>query len=172
MKSGSSAAGIFESFAWQQNLTCPVTTDPLTRAPRRPRGEALRLRVIGVYKDAQLHHHPELATLGASRSKAARVRWKEARRRQGENAVPLIACRPVSARGMDNNSAEARSPPFLTALVSGGFAGLAVDVSLYPIDTVKTRLQAPEGFLRAGGFNGIYRGLLSAAIGSMPGAAL
>ena len=36
----------------------------------------------------------------------------------------------------------------------------------------QTRLQAPEGFVKAGGFKGIYNGLLSAAIGSAPGAAL
>ena len=36
----------------------------------------------------------------------------------------------------------------------------------------ETRLQAPEGFMKAGGFKGIYNGLLSAAVGSAPGAAL
>lgn len=45
-------------------------------------------------------------------------------------------------------------------------------MSLFPIDTVKTRLQAPEGFLKAGGFKGVYRGLPAAAAGSVPGAAL
>lgn len=51
-------------------------------------------------------------------------------------------------------------------------AGTAVDVALFPIDTIKTRLQAPQGFVKAGGFSGVYNGLLSAAIGSAPGAAL
>ncbi|KAJ8598591.1 hypothetical protein CTAYLR_001679 [Chrysophaeum taylorii] len=58
------------------------------------------------------------------------------------------------------------------ALVCGGCAGFAVDVSLYPIDTIKTRLQAPQGFFKAGGFAGIYRGISVAAAGSVPGAAL
>ena len=52
---------------------------------------------------------------------------------------------------------------------SGACAGLAVDVSLFPIDTLKTRMQAPEGFFKAGGFRGIYNGLSAAAAGSMPG---
>ena len=30
---------------------------------------------------------------------------------------------------------------------------------LFPLDTVKTRLQAPQGFLKAGGFKGIYKGI-------------
>jgi solute carrier family 25 S-adenosylmethionine transporter 26 len=63
-------------------------------------------------------------------------------------------------------------PNFLTALVAGGLAGTSVDVALFPIDTLKTRLQAPQGFLKAGGFRGIYNGLGAAAAGSAPGAAL
>jgi solute carrier family 25 S-adenosylmethionine transporter 26 len=61
---------------------------------------------------------------------------------------------------------------FLTALVAGGLAGTSVDVTLFPIDTLKTRLQAPQGFLKAGGFRGIYNGIGAAAAGSAPGAAL
>jgi len=64
------------------------------------------------------------------------------------------------------------STPFAVALVAGGLAGTSVDVALYPIDTIKTRLQSPQGFRAAGGFNGIYRGLGAAAVGSAPGAAL
>ena len=52
---------------------------------------------------------------------------------------------------------------------AGGFAGTVVDVALFPLDTIKTRLQSSEGFLRSGGFRGIYRGVLSAAVGSFPG---
>lgn len=62
--------------------------------------------------------------------------------------------------------------PFLVSLVAGGLAGTSVDVALFPIDTIKTRLQSPQGFIKAGGFNGIYRGLGAAALGSSPGAAL
>eukprot|EP00934_Nitzschia_sp_Nitz4_P005956 Nitzschia sp. Nitz4//scaffold24_size164493//12274//13219//NITZ4_002305-RA/size164493-snap-gene-0.0-mRNA-1//1//CDS//3329544045//5946//frame0 len=64
------------------------------------------------------------------------------------------------------------SPSFFTALVAGGMAGTSVDVALFPIDTLKTRLQSPQGFMKAGGFRGIYNGLGAAAAGSAPGAAL
>lgn len=47
-----------------------------------------------------------------------------------------------------------------------------MDLSLYPLDTLKTRLQSSEGFSRSGGFRGIYSGVGSALIGSAPGAAL
>jgi solute carrier family 25 S-adenosylmethionine transporter 26 len=57
-------------------------------------------------------------------------------------------------------------------MVAGGLAGTSVDVALFPIDTLKTRLQSPQGFLKAGGFRGIYNGLGAAAAGSAPGAAL
>ena len=62
-------------------------------------------------------------------------------------------------------------PPYIS-LASGGFAGLCVDVALFPLDTVKTRLQSPHGFVKAGGFKGVYNGLSAAAGGSMPGAGL
>lgn len=58
------------------------------------------------------------------------------------------------------------------AIGSGAVAGASVDIALYPLDTLKTRLQAPNGFFNAGGFRGVYRGLSAAALGSAPGAAL
>jgi len=57
-------------------------------------------------------------------------------------------------------------------LLAGAFAGFAVDTMLYPIDTLKTRLQSSQGFYKSGGFRGIYKGFGSAAAGSMPGAGL
>ena len=62
--------------------------------------------------------------------------------------------------------------PKTTALVAGGFAGFAVDVTLFPLDTVRTRMQSQEGFFRAGGFKNVYKGLGPAALGSFPGAAV
>lgn len=60
---------------------------------------------------------------------------------------------------------------FVASLVAGGCAGMCVDLTLYPLDTVKTRLQSQQGFFRAGGFKKIYAGVPSAAIGSFPNAA-
>lgn len=51
-------------------------------------------------------------------------------------------------------------------------AGIIADVSLYPIDTLKTRLQSSSGFYHSGGFRGIYAGIGSVLIGSAPSAAL
>ncbi|KAG2352141.1 mitochondrial carrier domain-containing protein, partial [Suillus spraguei] len=53
----------------------------------------------------------------------------------------------------------------------GGLAGTAVDLLFFPIDTVKTRLQSAQGFINAGGFRGIYKGVGSVVVGSAPGAA-
>lgn len=65
-----------------------------------------------------------------------------------------------------------QSPSFLCSLLSGGMAGTAVDVALFPLDTIKTRMQSPAGFRGAGGLVGVYSGLASAAAGSGPTAAL
>jgi len=62
-------------------------------------------------------------------------------------------------------------PTMTAALLSGGAAGMAVDVCLFPLDTLKTRLQSSQGFLAAGGFKNIYSGLGPVVLGSAPGAA-
>jgi solute carrier family 25 S-adenosylmethionine transporter 26 len=62
--------------------------------------------------------------------------------------------------------------PFTNALLSGAIAGTTVDLSLYPLDTLKTRLQSATSFRAVGGFSGIYAGVGSAIVGSAPGAAL
>uniref|UniRef100_A0AAQ6A963 Mitochondrial S-adenosylmethionine carrier protein n=1 Tax=Amphiprion ocellaris TaxID=80972 RepID=A0AAQ6A963_AMPOC len=54
---------------------------------------------------------------------------------------------------------------------AGGCAGMCVDLTLFPLDTIKTRLQSQQGFYKAGGFRGIYAGVPSAAVGSFPNAA-
>jgi len=63
-------------------------------------------------------------------------------------------------------------PTFLTSLVAGGLAGTSVDISLFPLDTIKTRLQSQVGFWKSGGFSRIYAGIGPAAAGSAPNAAL
>ncbi|XP_048739783.1 mitochondrial S-adenosylmethionine carrier protein-like [Ostrea edulis] len=56
----------------------------------------------------------------------------------------------------------------LVTALAGGCAGMSVDIALFPLDTVKTRLQSEAGFIRAGGFRGIYSGLPSVVMGSFP----
>ncbi len=94
---------------------------------------------------------------------------------------------------------SAQEPTFTVALLSGACAGTSVDITLFPMDTLKTRLQvnlffvssrfqlstnrtrssnilraqqSPMGFAKAGGFKGVYNGLFAAAVGSATGAAL
>lgn len=68
-------------------------------------------------------------------------------------------------------SSSPSPPTFQHALLAGALAGTTVDVSLFPLDTLKTRLQSSAGFFASGGFRGIYRGVASAVVGSAPGAA-
>ncbi|GMS89149.1 hypothetical protein PENTCL1PPCAC_11324, partial [Pristionchus entomophagus] len=60
----------------------------------------------------------------------------------------------------------------LRSLLAGASAGLAVDLTLYPLDTIKTRAQSSQGFAAAGGLRNLYSGLGSVALGSAPGAAI
>ncbi|KAK9448671.1 mitochondrial carrier [Limtongia smithiae] len=64
------------------------------------------------------------------------------------------------------------SHPVLVPLLSGGAAGTCTDLFFFPIDTLKTRLQAKGGFFRNGGWHGVYRGVGSAIVGSSPAASL
>jgi len=57
-------------------------------------------------------------------------------------------------------------------LVSGAVAGICVDLSLFPVDTIKTRLQSKAGFFKAGGCHNLYAGIGSIMVGSTPGAAV
>ncbi|KAK5079632.1 S-adenosylmethionine transporter [Lithohypha guttulata] len=69
----------------------------------------------------------------------------------------------------------------LAGALAGALAGLTVDVSLYPLDTLKTRLQSnltrsvsattTSRHTALGTLRSIYAGLPSAIVGSMPSAA-
>ncbi|KAG2233285.1 hypothetical protein INT48_001597 [Thamnidium elegans] len=48
----------------------------------------------------------------------------------------------------------------------------SVDSVLFPLDTIKTRLQTKAGIMGSGGFRGVYSGLLSTFIGSAPNASI
>jgi len=64
------------------------------------------------------------------------------------------------------------SRSFTTSLCAGAIAGLSVDCCIFPLDTLRARLQAPCGFQKAGGFRSLYKGIHVALIGSAPGSAL
>ncbi|GFT01825.1 s-adenosylmethionine mitochondrial carrier protein [Nephila pilipes] len=61
---------------------------------------------------------------------------------------------------------------YAVTLMAGAMAGLSVDLSLFPLDTIKTRLQSSQGFWKAGGLRNIYAGIGSVAVGSSPGCTL
>ncbi|KAK4574628.1 S-adenosylmethionine transporter [Recurvomyces mirabilis] len=73
---------------------------------------------------------------------------------------------------MDTRQPALVDSPYLRSLIAGGIAGTTVDTSLFPLDTLKTRLQSSAGFWASGGFRGVYNGIGSAIVGSAPGAAL
>lgn len=89
--------------------------------------------------------------------------------RIGERAAPSSS---ATGSALSHAPSARRPPAYTTSLAAGALSGLSVDLLFYPIDTLKTRLQSSQGFLKAGGFSGIYRGIGSVAVGSAPGAAV
>jgi solute carrier family 25 S-adenosylmethionine transporter 26 len=84
---------------------------------------------------------------------------------------------------IDNDIGIATGPnlnhiPLWVPLVAGGVAGTFTDIALFPIDTIKTRLQSGIGGVgtASGGirgmFRGVYQGIGPAALASAPAAAL
>ncbi|KAI8433135.1 hypothetical protein MSG28_013982 [Choristoneura fumiferana] len=65
-----------------------------------------------------------------------------------------------------------KNSTYLAPGIAGAVSGFTVVMALYPLDTLKTRLQSAQGFHKAGGFKGVYKGLTPVAIASMPSAAL
>jgi solute carrier family 25 (mitochondrial S-adenosylmethionine transporter), member 26 len=113
----------------------------------------------GMMKET-IHIHPSLLQTSSSRHSSSAV-------------PPSTSLSSASSSTTNNTPTSPPTPPsFATALCAGGMAGLTVDLALYPMDTLKTRLQAPVGFLKAGGFRGLYQGWGAVAWGSAPGAAL
>ena len=66
--------------------------------------------------------------------------------------------------------AETLFTVFLRSLLAGGLAGCMVDVALFPLDSLKTRLQAFKKGQKVG-YSNPYAGLLSAMVASFPCAA-
>ncbi|XP_053977025.1 S-adenosylmethionine mitochondrial carrier protein-like isoform X1 [Hylaeus volcanicus] len=60
----------------------------------------------------------------------------------------------------------------LTSSISGALAGTVCDLTFFPLDTLKTRLQSQHGFIKSGGFRRLYRGLGPVMAGSPPSAAI
>uniref|UniRef100_A0A7N2KWA0 Uncharacterized protein n=1 Tax=Quercus lobata TaxID=97700 RepID=A0A7N2KWA0_QUELO len=63
---------------------------------------------------------------------------------------------------------------FYEGFIAGGFAGVVVEAALYPIDTIKTRLQARQA-AQGGGkiiLEGLYSGLAGNLAGVLPASAI
>ena len=59
-------------------------------------------------------------------------------------AAAPAAARPAQPK-VEAEAACARDTPFTLALLSGACAGTTVDIALYPLDTLKVRLQYSKG---------------------------
>ena len=115
-------------------------------------------------KDEQTPHQRQLlclASLSATAPVVPSIRSSNSSEAQCQsNGVATVACASASEEMSGTSKA-------LRFMLAGGIAGAVVETSLYPIDTIKTRLQAA----RAGqGFKwgGLYKGLPGNIVGVFP----
>ncbi|XP_050211624.1 S-adenosylmethionine carrier 1, chloroplastic/mitochondrial-like [Mercurialis annua] len=60
---------------------------------------------------------------------------------------------------------------FYNGLIAGGIAGAVADTALYPVDTIRTRMQAAHGGRKIM-LKGLYSGLTGNLVGSIPASAI
>lgn len=63
-------------------------------------------------------------------------------------------------------------PSSFGSLVAGATAATVVDSIIFPLDTIKTRSQASGGFIKNGGYTGLYRGIGSVVVCTVPSASI
>ncbi|PIA47851.1 hypothetical protein AQUCO_01400444v1 [Aquilegia coerulea] len=110
-----------------------------------------------------------LPTLAMDNKKSPDISSGASDRRMGKNQIQRRT--PFASV----NTSEQKPVDFLRILfegcIAGGAAGVVVETSLYPIDTIKTRLQAARG----GGqiiLKGLYSGLAGNIAGVLPASAI
>ncbi|GMN33408.1 hypothetical protein TIFTF001_004144 [Ficus carica] len=82
--------------------------------------------------------------------------------------------KPFAAANMETAKAFDFFRTFFEGVIAGGTAGVVVETALYPIDTIKTRLQAEENHKMAyqaaqGGGKIVLKGLYSGLAGNLAG---
>ncbi|KAG5460606.1 MAG: mitochondrial carrier domain-containing protein [Olpidium bornovanus] len=108
-------------------------------------------------------------SIRGARSRVAAVAPPEDRRKRKNPR--MVDPAPGGAPGGGTALQCLASTGIVCSRKAGAVAGVAVDTFLFPLDTVKTRLQSRAGFAASGGFRGIYSGLASAAFGAAPASA-
>jgi hypothetical protein len=114
--------------------------------------------------------NPPMVTLGLPPQRHSRAPAAMCRRRGGAGCGPVLftvsdAKSKRGGGGSERGSAGALNPTrtFQLGMLSGAAAGFAVDAILFPLDTLKTRLQmvatAPA---RQALFKGVYNGFAPA----------
>lgn len=85
---------------------------------------------------------------------------------------PSSCSQSSPTRAPTNDGHLPGTSPTTVTFLAGILAGVTVDVPLHPLDTLKTRFQAPEGFKTAGGFQNLWSGLSPVLLRSLPCSAI
>ncbi|KAJ1022410.1 hypothetical protein NDA13_005317 [Ustilago tritici] len=155
------------------NLTNLPSSAAASRSPLQPSKSTIFVSVENLPEDtiSEARQTAAKATRGkAASAGSAMEHLAKTQARMSHQTIPSVLEEAETITSAAHT--ETNGPSFTSALAAGALSGLTVDLLFFPIDTIKTRLQSAQGFLAAGGFTGVYRGLASTAVGSAPGAAV
>ena len=156
---GSSSLSLESEGDWRAGISSSVSLRLLLRCCWADIPLMLRGVVEGRYGGMVVadNDRPDLSASCHHRSSADSQPW------------PRLSCSRWLYVFLASHSPRAISNKSCVPGQAGGLAGTSVDLLFFPIDTVKTRLQSAQGFAKAGGFGGIYKGVGSVIVGSAPG---
>ncbi|GBG74675.1 hypothetical protein CBR_g19083 [Chara braunii] len=164
--------------------------DGASSHPTQARGGGFFWRAEGRRKEEEEEEEVVVDSLPPSSSRR-RHRWQQERGRNGSGLIQFVnTSSSVSSSSSSSSFADQAAKKkkkkqreeqqegegvtwrtVLVGAIAGGTAGVSVETLLYPIDTIKTRLQAA----RSGGgivFKGLYSGWAGNLIGVIPASAL
>jgi len=101
-------------------------------------------------------------------------RWKTRISGTAPVAASAVAAAPAAASLSTGTTAQrqVQLSPTTISLLAGAASGMSVEAILFPIDSLKTRLQSGTCFREAGAFRSIYRGVGVTAVGAVPASAI
>ncbi|GAX82700.1 hypothetical protein CEUSTIGMA_g10126.t1 [Chlamydomonas eustigma] len=132
-------------------------------------------------KRQRRRYEPPFATMTMSSAQPSCSNMNTSSSSASHTKVPMFMIASVAETKSSNSDGNKSAPAWrfvVGNLLAGAVSGCAVEAALYPIDTIKTRMQAMIGgggvkaLLQSGGGRGLYAGIWGNLAGVAPASAI